>query len=249
MNSTTLNKKLIKTALVALFWLTVWQVLCLILDYNVLLISSPAAVVKRLGELVLEERFWISIFNSLRRVLTGYLLGAFCGIFLGTVGSFFKGIHQLLSPILVVIRAAPVISFIILALVWIKSYDLSIFISFLMVFPIVYSGVHEGIGSTDRKLLEVAKVYRFSFGKTVKLCYYPALKPFLLSSLSTSIGFGWKSGITGEIFALPKNSIGTMLHDAKVYLETTDIFCWTAVIILLSLFIEKLVVTLIRKAG
>jgi len=119
----------------------------------------------------------------------------------------------------------------------------------LMVFPIVYSGVHEGINSTDKQLLEVAKVYKFPFGKTVKLCYYPALKPFLLTSLSTSIGLGWKSGITGEVFALPKHSIGTMLHDAKVYLETTDVFCWTAVIILLSLAIEKLVVALIKKAG
>lgn len=251
MNSTTQNKiiKIQKAALVTLFWLTVWQVLCLILGNNRLLIASPLTVAKRLIELAREEKFWLSIFNSLRRVLTGYLLGAFLGVALGALGSFAGWFHSLLSPILVVIRSAPVTSFVILALVWIKSYNLSVFISFLMVFPIVYSGVREGIGSADKQLLEVAKVYGFSLWKTLRLCYFPALRPFLLASLSTSIGLGWKSGITGEVFALPKNSIGTLLHDAKVYLETADVFCWTAVIILLSLCIEKAVVYLLKKAG
>ena len=95
--------------------------------------------------------------------------------------------------------------------------------------------------------MEVARVYGFSKGKTVKLVYLPALRPFLLSSLSTAIGFAWKAGITGEIFALPRPAIGTMLYNAKIYLETLDVFCWTFVIIILSLLIEMMVKKLLQK--
>ena len=45
----------------------------------------------------------------------------------------------------------------------------------------------------------------------------------------------------------PKYGIGTALHDSKVYLETTDLFAWTVVIIIISMILEKLLVRLIGK--
>ena len=130
-------------------------------------------------------------------------------------------------------------SFVILALVWIKSRNLSIFIAFLVVFPQIYMSVFTGIKNADPQLLEVAKVYRFSRMKTLKLCYLPAVRPLFKAAVSTAVGFAWKAGVAGEVLALPRIGIGTMLRDAKVYLETLDVFCWTAVTILLSLLVEK----------
>ena len=232
--------------LAILFWIVVWQVLSVFLD-NSLLIVSPLAVARRIGELAQTAQFWASIGMSLGRILIGYLIGAAAGVLFGVLGASFQPVYLLLSPIMVVIKSAPVTSFIILALVWIKSYELSAFIAFLMVFPMVYSSTIEGIRSADNSLLEVAKVYGFSTGKTVRLVYIPTLRPFLLSSLSTAIGFAWKAGITGEIFALPKPAIGTMLYNAKVYLETLDVFCWTIVIVVLSLLIETVIKKLISR--
>ena len=62
----------------------------------------------------------------------------------------------------------------------------------------------------------------------------------------TGIGIGWKAGIAAEVLGLPKNSIGKALYNAKIYLEMPDLFCWTAVIILLSLLFEKLAALLLR---
>ena len=234
------------TTLAVLFWIAVWQVLSVFLD-NSLLIASPLEVVHRMVELAQTTEFWVSIGVSLGRILIGYIVGAVTGVLFGVLGAKVPAVRILLSPLMAAIKSAPVTSFVILALVWIKSYELSAFIAFLMVFPMVYSSTIEGIHSADANLLEVARVYGFSKGKTVKLVYLPALRPFLLSSLSTAIGFAWKAGITGEIFALPRPAIGTMLYNAKIYLETLDVFCWTFVIIILSLLIEMMVKKLLQK--
>ncbi len=245
------SKTVLKTArvlLVAVFWLALWQGICMWLD-NALLMVSPLAVVKRLIELSGTADFWTAIGVSFGRVFLGYLLGTLAGVVLGTAGGFSGAVHTLLSPLLAVVKAAPVTSFVILALVWIKSYNLSIFVAFLVVFPPVYMSVYNGIKGVDRNLLEVAQVYRFSKRKTFRLCYLPAILPLFRTAVSTAVGFAWKAGIAGEVLALPRTGIGTMLRDAKVYLETLDVFCWTAVTIFLSVLVEKLVLRLAKGRG
>lgn len=231
-----------------LFWLAVWELTARALD-SALLLVSPVTVLLRLAELIRTGEFWSNVFTSLWRIGAGYLLGAGCGILCGVLCAFFPAAAALFSPLLSVIKATPVTSLVILALVWIKSYNLSIFICFLMVFPILTEAVKEGILSADRELLELALVFRFPAWKKAKLVYLPAVRPQIVTALSTSIGFAWKAGIAGEVFARPTLGVGSRLYDAKVYLETPDLFCWTLLIILLSMAIEKLVLLLLRRGS
>lgn len=238
----------ISILLSVLFWLIIWEITARSLD-SALLLVSPVTVLRRLWELIFTAEFWINVFTSLWRIGAGYLLGAFCGILCGVLCAFFPAAGALFSPLLSVIKATPVTSLVILALVWIKSYNLSIFICFLMVFPILTESVKEGILEADRELLELAFVFRFSPWKKIKQIYLPSIRPQLITALSTSIGFAWKAGIAGEVFARPRLGVGSRLYDAKVYLETPDLFCWTLVIILLSMAIEKLVLFLLKRGS
>ena len=61
------------------------------------------------------------------------------------------------------------------------------------------------------------------------------------------IGFCWKSGVAAEVIGLANNTIGVHLYNAKVYLETPELFAWTVTIILLSVSIEKLLVCVLQK--
>ena len=167
---------------------------------NALLMVSPLAVGKRLIELSGTAEFWAAIGVSFGRVFLGYLLGTLAGVVLGTAGGFSGAVHTLLSPLLAVVKAAPVTSFVILALVWIKSYNLSIFVAFLVVFPPVYMSVYNGIKGVDRNLLEVAQVYRFSKQKTFRLCYLPAILPLFRTAVSTAVGFAWKAALPGRFW-------------------------------------------------
>ena len=241
-------KKAITFLGVGLFWLTLWQLAYYAVGRD-LLLASPFAVLKKLAVLVRGKDFWLIVGSSFMRIMSGFMLGLVCGILLAVASARWKLVYKILQLPMSIIKATPVASFVILALVWISGRRLSTFISFIMVLPMVWNGVYTGISCADIKLLEAAKTFRLSKLQTAEAVYLPAVMPHLLSASRIALGFAWKSGIAGEVIAIPKNSIGSQLHNAKVYLETDDLFAWTAVVVILSVAIEKLFSAIIRKAA
>ena len=222
-----------------IFWLALWQASAMCLGQEILLVS-PVQVLKRLGQLAVEAEMWRSVAFSISRILLGFLLGAVLGVGLAALAARFKRTRELLAPITAVIKSIPVASFVILALIFLPSRNLSVLISLLVVFPILYANTLEGIGSTPVQMLEMAKVFRLSWGRRLTYIYISHLLPYLKSSLSVAMGFCWKSGVAAEVIGIPKGSIGEKLYEAKIYLETADLFAWTLVIVLLSAGFERL---------
>lgn len=244
MSSTTSGKKLtgknwITRILAAAFWILVWQLASMRLKQEILL-ASPVSVIKRLGELVLTSDFWMAAGFSFGRIVAGFLLGLTIGAFLAVLACAFSLAAVLLNPLITVIKSTPVASFIILCLVWIPSRNLSVFISFLMVFPVVYTNVYEGIRQTDKQLLEMAEVFGVGMGRRVRYIYVSQIMPYFLTSCRLGLGLCWKAGVAAEVIGIPSGSIGEKLYHAKIYLNTPDLFAWTIVIILISFLFEKL---------
>ena len=152
-----------------------------------------------------------------------------------------------------VIKAVPVASFIILALVWLNSRSLSLFISALMVFPPVYLNVLEGIRRTDGQLLEMARVFRVPFSRRLRYIYLPQIMPYFRTAVSLGLGLCWKAGAAAEVIGLPAGSVGERLYTAKVYFQTPDLFAWTVTIVAVSVLFERLFLILTdwaaRKVG
>ena len=229
-------------------WLLLWQLASMAVGLP-LLLPSPLAVLLRLGQLCTGADFWLTVASSLLRILLGFLLGVLFGTALAGLCWRFRLIDALARPLLGVLKSTPVASFIILALVWVKTTWLATVISFIMVLPLIYANVREGIDSADRQLLEMAQVFRLSRRKVFRYCYLPAILPFFLSAVSSALGFAWKSGIAAEVLGRPARAIGSQIYDSKIYLETPDLFAWTLVVILLSVLLERLAVRFVRWAG
>lgn len=229
-------------------WLLLWQLASMAVGLP-LLLPSPLAVLLRLGQLCTGADFWLTVASSLLRILLGFLLGVLFGTALAGLCWRFRLIDALARPLLGVLKSTPVASFIILALVWVKTTWLATVISFIMVLPLIYANVREGIDSADRQLQEMAQVFRLSRRKTFRYCYLPAILPFFLSAISSALGFAWKSGIAAEVLGRPARAIGSQIYDSKIYLETPDLFAWTLVVILLSVLLERLAVRFVRWAG
>lgn len=229
---------------VPFLWLLLWQLAAMAVDEE-LLLPAPLPVLSRMIKLPLQSAFWLTCGHSLGRILLGFLLGVAAGCLLAVLSAFFPPIQAFLSPAMAAIKATPVASFVILALVWIRGVNLSIFISFLMVLPLVWQNVSQGIAAADPALLEMAAVFRLSFVAKAKAIYLPAVLPYLLSALRVGLGFAWKAGIAGEVIAIAPRSIGLELYQAKVSLEMPDLFAWTGFIILLSVALERAMVALL----
>ena len=239
-------RKLVKWFSIALFWLTLWW---LAATYGVkqdLLLPSPIRGLARLGELVAERDFWIATWTSLCRIFGGILIATALGILCGILTAYSRFLRELLAPILAIVKATPVASFIILALVWISRGKLPVFISALMVLPIIWTNVEQGIRQIDPQLTEMAKVFRFSPAKRLWHITLPSVLPYFVAACKTSLGLAWKAGIAAEVLSTPQNSIGKELFESKTFMETTDLFAWTVTVILLSICMEKLFFTLLR---
>lgn len=246
-NLNTLKKVARKTG-IAIIWLAVWYLLYCLIQQEILVVS-PAQMLSRLFEMSLESKFWIAVLSSLARILIGFLLAMFLGIIVAILTSISEFIRDLFYPIISIIRATPVASFIILALIWLNTTTVPIFTSFLMVFPLITENLFKGIQNTDHKLLEMADVFRFSKRQKATRIYIPSVMPYFIAACNNGVGLAWKAGIAAEVLGVPKHSIGTQLYSSKIYLETADVFAWTAVVILLSFLIEKVFNLLLRRAG
>ena len=143
-------------------------------------------------------------------------------------------------------KSIPVASFVVLALIWLGgSANLSVFVSFVVVFPMVYLSSLSGLRSTEGKLLEMARVFRVRPMKKVRYIYFPAVYPYLMNCFRTALGMAWKSGVAAELIGQPRHTVGGNLYQAKIFLDTPGVFAWTFTVILVSFCFEKLMLWLL----
>ena len=239
-------KKIGRALLVAAFWLGVWAIAAYRFG-KPLLFPSPLSVLETLGKLLQTKEFYIITASSIGNILFGTIGAIVSACVLVIVTARIRFIRELIHPIMAVVKATPVASFIILMLLFLGPVKVPAFITFLIVLPIVWTNLDQGIASIDPQLVEVAKMYRFSFGKRLRVLVFPSLKPYFLSACKTSIGLAWKAGVAAEIIAMPRGTIGTQIGEAKLYIMTAEMFAWTLTVVLLSLAIEFGVSYLFQK--
>lgn len=240
-------KKRLVSAGCVVFWLVVWQIGATLLGQELLLVS-PVRAVGRLLELVPTEGFLKSAAFSSGRILGGFGLGLVCGTALAIIAGKIRFVRTLLSPLVMAVKAVPVASITVLALVWVSSRNLSTLVTFLIALPVVYSNMLESLDSLDPKLSEMAELFRIRGWRRFAGVYLSQLLPGFRSAAKLAIGLSWKSGAAAEVIGIPSGSIGEKLYEAKVYLETADLFAWTIAVIILSWFSEKLFMLLLGLA-
>lgn len=227
-------------------WIVLWHFLSLRIQNDIFL-PGPVSVVHSLLRMIYTTGFWLAIGHSLAKISLGFLLGFLCAIILGGISCRIRVIREFLSPMISIIKSIPVASFIILVLVWVNSRALSIFISFLVTFPILYIAVLEGYDHVNLELKEMTKVYQVKAIVKLRYLYLSEILPFIISGAKVAVGMCWKAGISGEIIGLPKHSIGEQLYLSKLYLDISNLFAWTFVIVFICFAFEKVFFIILRK--
>lgn len=241
-------KKITLSAAVALFWLVLWQSAAMIVN-NPLILPTPIETLFRLFSLAREIEFWKFTGLSILRVLIGIVIAIPAAGLTAAICAGSKTVNALFSPAVTLMKSTPVVSFILIAIFLVDRHIIPSAITFMMVFPVLFENIRAGICQTSSELLEMAGVFGVPWFLTIARIYVPAVKPFFLSALTTSIGLAVKAGIAAEVVAYIPDSIGKKLSDAKSFMEPADLLAWTVVIIIISLLIEKAVRILTKVAG
>lgn len=227
------------------FAIILWQAIALLLN-NTLILVGPIQVIGRLFQLVQTGEFWISLASSMSNILQGLLLAIMSGLLLAALSSRFKLLDIMLWPFISIMKATPLASFVIICLVWVGSTKLSIITVYLIVFPIVYSNMLQAYKSIDPKMEQMLEIFDVRFLRRIRVLYIPRSIGVFLSTIEVAVGMAFKSGVAAELIAVPRNTIGNLLHEAKVFLMTADMYAWTLSIILISVCVERLLLIIIK---
>jgi NitT/TauT family transport system permease protein len=236
----------LKKAGAVLLALLIWQIAAMKIHQKILLVT-PVAVLTRLLTIWQVQGFASSIWFTFYHIAGGFLLGSTLGILLAALAAKSPAVETLLWPWMVTIRSVPVASFVVICLIWLSARNLSVFISFLIVLPVIYQNVLTGLRAADQNMEEMAQVFRMPWYRKLRYITIPQLAPYLLSACSVTTGMAWKAGVAAEIIGTPDGSIGKMLYLSKIYLDTDDLLAWTVIIVIISVSSEKLFMWGLKK--
>lgn len=234
----TSGRRVMRVVFPLAFWLGVWQVAYLAVGQD-LLLASPGQVVSYLLR-EMDAVFFQCVGMTLVRTAAAYGLGIALGGALAVVSHAVPLAGMLIRPALTVVRATPVASFIILALVWLSAGAVPVLAGVLMVTPLVYANVSQGIDAADERLLEMARMFGWRSGKIWRRVLLPSAKGPFLAACEAGVGMCFKATIAAEVIGVPRAAMGTQLYQAKIYLETDGLMAWTVAVIVLSMAAERL---------
>ena len=211
-----------------------------------LILPGPLPALERFTRLILTRRFHLALWHSFLRVLGGILIAVPTGIGAGIAAGLDKRVNAFLRPLFSVISATPVISVILIAFLFLGAGRTPVFAAFLMIFPVVSVNVIEGINSADPRLKELFVSFRMSRRETLKYLYIPTLAPFIIGALRSSLSLCWKVVVAAEVIVQPLRSLGAGMQQARVQLETPELFAWTAATVIAAAFSQGMLSLIVR---
>ena len=232
--------------------LVIWQIASKNVDSQILLPGVYDVIVK-LFELFFSKNFIYDVLSTVIRAFDSFVIIVVLATILGTLAGKYRVLGWFITPILTVLKTTPVMSVILLAFIWFETGTVPVFSAFLMGFPIMYMMMEGAVEHLEVEMDQMC--YLYGFKKSQKIRYYivPTLaKSFSLGARQT-LSMVWKVVVAAEVLTIPKFGVGAKMQFAQIQLETSEVFSWTLIAILLSaigdyLFniIEKLIIKISR---
>ncbi len=234
------NKQLYPTLLSILFIATVWQLISMQIGFPAIF-PSVFNLIKQVFSLFGSEHFLLIVFTTILRGIIGFFLAFSLAITFATIAKFSTFWKAFFYPINLITRSIPVISFVLIAILWFSPPYLPVFIAIITMFPILYQNILTGLEQTDNKLLEMASVFgKTPYEKFVTI-YIPASKSFIFDGISTAMGFGWRAIIIGEVLAQPIHGIGTAMKQTQAFINVSELIAWTVIAVGVSYFFDSII--------
>lgn len=223
-----------------------WEVFTLSLE-NPAIFPSIKDLALQIGKLLSEKEFFQSLLSTFLRILFGFGIAsllAFGSSLLSASRLFWKRFFQ---PIISILRSLPIISVVLVALIWFDPPFLPVFIATLTMYPILHNSFTSAFESVDKRLSEMARTFGLTSLQIFFRILIPASGELIISGISTAMGFGWRAVIIGEVLSQPIHGIGTGMKSAQIYLNMGELFAWTVLAIIASYLVELIIQWISKK--
>ena len=178
------------------------------------LLPAPSSLYQSFMELANGE-LWQHVWASTWRVFVGFAIGSGLGLIFAILVGLNKHAEDFLEPTFSAIKSIPSLAWIPLLLLWLGIDEGSkiTLIAIGAFFP-TYTNTVAAIHGVDRKLLELAQVYRLKYWQQVQQIILPAASPGILTGLRNSLSLAWMFMIAAELIAATQG-IGYLLSDGR----------------------------------
>lgn len=233
-------KRIVLTCLSILLIPVAWQLLSWQMAQPQLIPSFPD-LIRALLRLVYSPGFLVSIGTTCLRACVGLLLSLAAASITAFLLNRSEAIRFLFMPWLSLLRSVPVISFILLALIFLNPEMIPLLIAFLTMYPLLTENLLKGLMNRRDSWKMLARQFHLNAWNRLFQINYPQLKPYLFSGLASAVGFGWRAIIMGEVLSQCVDGIGKRMKEAQVFIDVPELIAWTLVAIVLSWLTDKLI--------
>lgn len=243
--STTQQNKSVKYSLISfVIVLLLWKMLTLY--FSPLVLPEISSVAKAIFAILTRLSLLKMLGITAVRLTAGLGIGVGLGLIIGTAMGLSQRVKNISYPIIHLFQTIPPVSWVVLALVWFGFNGRpAIFIVVVSTIPVIAISVCEGIANVDKKLLQMAELYRFSKRKTFKFVIIPSILPYFNSAFKIALGGGWKIAVMGEVLTTG-DGIGGMIKLARLNLEPDYIIAWSLIIVMMF-YLSDFVVAVFKK--
>lgn len=221
---------------VALMW-AVWLIVGAAVQ-NEFLIAPFAPSAREFFSLFANAFFWKALAHTLLRTLAAFALSFALALIFACLAALAKPFAAFMRPVAALFRSLPTMAVLLLILIWLTPRTAPVAVAFLVLFPMIYSQLYEGITGVDGDLLQMAEVYDFSARDKLKYIYLPHIMPPTLENVGVNLSFGLKLIISAEVMASTYTAIGGMMSEAQAYINLPRLAALTLAAVLFGIIIE-----------
>ncbi|PIE69594.1 MAG: ABC transporter permease [Deltaproteobacteria bacterium] len=202
--------------------------------FDEIIIASPVKTISSLAAMMVTGSFWKSVGVTFERFALGLFFGSVVGLVFGLVAGLKREIRWVFEPFRWVLMTIPPAVLVVVSMIWFGMGSVqTIFVTSLLILPIIYVNTLAGIDAVDQQLVEMASIYRASTTMLIRELYLPGVGGHLLAGLSLATGMGIRIVVLAELLGA-YSGIGYEFALARTNLDTPVLFAWVIVCLILG---------------
>ncbi|MGL6105721.1 ABC transporter permease [Romboutsia sp.] len=237
----------IEVTLSSVAFLIIWELVAVIIKNDIYL-PTIGQTFESLKEIVTQNRFYLDVGFSIGRSVISFITALIWSLILGVTSYSYRIVRNFFKPINTFAQSIPNMILIVLALIWFDKDNAPFIVGFAIVFPILYDSILGAMVGMDKGILEMAKLYKINTKEKVLKIYLPAIKFRLIPILISTYSLAFKVVIAGEVYGQPNYGVGTMIQVEKVNFNTSGIFAWLVIILIISMLLNIIQKFILRRS-